>query len=114
MINDIEFRHQVQSTLQFLEESLEQQLDDQSDIDAREESLQITLSSGQTWLLNRHSPSHELWLSSPIKGGLHFGWCDQNHQWISTRTTRDELLDFLEKDLSAALGFALQLHQPNA
>ncbi|MGI4851449.1 MAG: iron donor protein CyaY [Janthinobacterium lividum] len=113
-MNEIEFRHQVCKALQFLEEHLEQQLDHQADIDAREESLQITLSSGQIWLLNRHTPSREIWLSSPIQGGIHFGWCVQKKRWISTRSFQDELFDFLEKDLSSVLGFAVQLQKIQA
>ena len=110
-MNEIEFRHQVCEALQLLEEHLEQQLDYQADIDAHEESLQITLLSGQTWLLNRHIPSREIWLSSPIQGGIHFRWCVQKQCWVSTRSSQDELFDFLEKDLSSVLGFALQLQK---
>lgn len=110
-MNEIDFRHRVSETFHALEESLEYQLDPQTDIDAREESLQITLVSGQIWLLNRHTPSQEIWLSSPLKGGLHFSWCSQNQQWISTRSSQDELFDFLEKDLSSTLGSVLQLQK---
>lgn len=108
-MNDIKFFCRVKEILHKIEESLEHQLDDQTDIDLQEESLQITLASGQVWLLNRHIPSQEIWLSSPLKGGLHFGWCAQHHQWISTRSTGDELCHFLEKDLSSALKFDVQI-----
>ena len=110
-MNEIEFRRQAQDTLNRLEENLEYQLSDQIDFDLREESLQITLASGHIWLLNRHTPSQELWLSSPFKGGLRFGWCSQNQQWISTRSTQDELFEFLEKDLTDALGFVMELQK---
>lgn len=113
-MNEIEFRHQVKETLQFLEERLEQQLDHQADIDVHEESLQITHSSGQIWLLNRHTPSQEIWLSSPVQGGLHFGWCSQRQQWISTRSSQDELFNFLEKDLSSAFGCVVQFQKVHA
>lgn len=113
-MNEIEFRRRVSHTFQALEESLEHQLDPQADVDVQEESLQITLVSGKVWLLNRHLPSQEIWLSSPSKGGLHFGWYAQNQQWISTRSSKDELYDFLEKDLSSAVGFVIQLQKTHA
>ncbi len=108
-MNDTEFYHQILSVFQRLEENLEHQLDNQCDIDGREESLQVTLSSGEVWLLNRHGPTQELWLSSPLKGGIHFRFESDLQKWISTRLPQDELIHFLEKDISSVIGFPLHL-----
>lgn len=27
---------------------------------------------GKTWLVTKHAPTKQLWLSSPVSGGLHF------------------------------------------
>ena len=34
--------------------------------------ITITLDSGKQLIINKHAPSQQIWLSSPISGGLHF------------------------------------------
>ena len=40
--------------------------------------LTITLESGKQFIVNKHAPTRQIWLSSPVSGGLHFmyegGW----------------------------------------
>lgn len=100
-MNKTDFMNQVHDTFQGLAEMLENQLDEHNDIDIREGFLQITFPSGHTWLLNRHGPTQEIWLSSPITGGLHFRFHGDIQRWISTRSSQDELFSFLERELSA-------------
>lgn len=40
--------------------------------------LTITLKSGKQFIVNKHAPSGQIWLSSPISGGLHFSY---NNGW---------------------------------
>ena len=44
--------------------------------------LSIDLPSGRQFIVNRHMPSHQLWLSSPLSGGLHFGYDEQAQDWM--------------------------------
>ena len=96
-----DFIQYVHDTFQHLLDCLEEQLGDESEIEVQETSLQITLSSGKTWLLNRHAPRQEIWLSSPITGGIHFRFDPKQKKWISTRPSQDELFSMLEQELSA-------------
>lgn len=109
-MNEIDFMNQVRHTLQHLAETLEKQLDENNDIDIREGFLQITFASGHVWLLNRHTPTQEIWLSSPVSGGLHFRFQEDVKQWVSTRPSQDELCDFLERELSAFSNSADMTH----
>lgn len=99
-MNKTDFINQVHNTLQYLAEMLENQLDEDNDIDIQEGFLQITFPSGHIWLLNRHSPTQEIWLSSPLTGGLHFCFHQDIQRWISTRPSQDELFSLLERELS--------------
>jgi iron donor protein CyaY len=45
--------------------------------------LTIKTETGKTFILSKHEPSRQLWLASPISGGLHFsyqvdGWALRN------------------------------------
>lgn len=45
-----------------------------------DQSLSITFPSGKQLLLSRHAPTRQVWLSSPLIGGLHFSW--KNEKWL--------------------------------
>ncbi len=36
--------------------------------------ITITLESGKQFIVNKHAPSQQIWLSSPLSGGLHFSY----------------------------------------
>jgi frataxin len=55
--------------------------------------LTLTLPSGQQFLLNRHGPSKQIWLSSPLSGGLHFDYDEDAQDWcLSDGRRLDTLL----------------------
>lgn len=51
------------------------------DIDFEEGALHITLADQKTFVISKHSPSRQVWLSSPISGGLHFSYADNGEDW---------------------------------
>ena len=42
------------------------------DIDSTEATLTLSHRNGMQWIVSRHIPTRQLWLSSPISGGTHF------------------------------------------
>lgn len=38
--------------------------------------LTVETSAGKTFVVSKHAPSKQLWLASPVSGGLHFPHCD--------------------------------------
>lgn len=46
--------------------------------------ITITLSSGKQFIVNKHAPSKQIWLSSPISGGLHFSYDTAEKEWKLT------------------------------
>ena len=59
--------------------------------------MTIILPSGKQLIINKHAPTRQLWLSSPISGGLHFPFNAENKDWqlpdgrMLTRVLSDEL-----------------------
>jgi frataxin len=70
--------------------------------------LTIELESGGKYLLNRHAPNRELWLSSPVSGAWHFAWSEGENAWISTRGA-ERLNALLGRELSEATGETIEL-----
>ena len=52
------------------------------DIELADGILTVTLQNGKQFLINRHKPSQQLWLSSPLSGGLHFDYDETEKAWV--------------------------------
>lgn len=77
-----EFERCASQYLERLFEALEEQ--DEAgmlEIDFEAGSLTIKLGNGKTFLVSKHGPSQQMWLSSPISGGLHFISADGGKDW---------------------------------
>jgi len=70
--------------------------------------LTVETESGGKYLLNRHAPNRQIWLSSPVSGAWHFAWSEESEAWISTRGS-ERLEELLGRELSEATGEAIEL-----
>lgn len=76
---ETEFELLAKASLDSIAESLEE-LDASGELELEYQNgiITITLDSGKQFIVNKHAPSKQIWLSSPISGGLHFshndGW----------------------------------------
>ncbi|WP_084756166.1 iron donor protein CyaY [Candidatus Paracaedibacter symbiosus] len=84
----------AQQTLHHLADHLEAQ----TDLDIELTGLQLTICDDrrQTFLLNFHGPTNQMWLSSPATGAHHFQW--NGTAWVSTRTELS-LFEILSADM---------------
>lgn len=96
----------AEATLQHLAEQVEAALPDADIERAGSSVLIITLDDNREFVVNKHAPTRQLWLASPISGAGHFGWSGTD--WVSTRGGAD-LLDQLSADLTAATGTTVTL-----
>ncbi len=96
----------AEATLQHLAEQIEAALPDADIERAGSSVLIITLEDNRELVLNKHMPTRQLWLASPISGAGHYGWSGTD--WVSTRGGVD-LIDQLSADLSAATGGTVAL-----
>ena len=88
-------------TLEALFDALDAGLAD-ADVEFEGGIVTVELADGGRYVINRHAPNRQIWVSSPRSGAWHFERRDD--QWVSTRGS--ERLDTL---LGAELGLALDL-----
>ena len=106
-MNQAEFERRAAEILDSLFEQIEDQLGDWLDVEMAGGILQIELPDGGAYVVNKHAPNREIWVSSPKSGAWHFG-AGHDGVWRSTRGT-EELIALLAGELSAASGRAVQL-----
>jgi frataxin len=81
-MNDAYFTRRADATLGAMLEALEPA--DQAgklDVDYQGGVMTIELANGRQFIISKHAPTRQLWLSSPVSGGLHFSFDPQNSQW---------------------------------
>jgi frataxin len=81
--NESEFRERVSKTLERLFTLLEDEDEGGAlDIDLHDGVLTVATHGGHTFVINRHTPNRELWLSSPLTGGSHFSFAEHMGDWV--------------------------------
>ena len=89
--------------LERIADIIDEALGDRIDVDFQHGILTLSLENGGQYVINKHGPNREIWLSSPVSGAWHFAPNDGD--WISTREPRallsillaDELVVFGER-----------------
>lgn len=99
------FEAVAEATLGRIESVLEDEADD-LEVDRQGGILTIETADGATFVLNKHAPLRQLWLSSPVSGASHYDYDADRKRWISTRGGAG-LNDVLSHDLSTAAGLTL-------
>jgi frataxin len=107
-MNQVEFERRATQTLESLFEQIDEQLGDRLDVEMSGGILQIGLPDGGAYVINKHAPNREIWLSSPRSGAWHFAAAEDDGAWRSTRGT-EELTGLLSGELAAASGRAVRL-----
>jgi frataxin len=82
-------------------ESLEEAIGAESDAELQGGVLTVTGEAG-TWLVNKHAPTRQIWLSSPKSGARHYAFDAPSGLWRDTRGAGD-LLSTLSDELGVAL-----------
>lgn len=57
-----------------------------------------------TWVINKHAPTRQIWLSSPKSGARHFAYDSGSGQWKDTRGGPD-LIDHLSAEFGVPLAW---------
>ena len=55
-----------------------------------------------TWVVNKHAPTRQIWLSSPLSGARHFAFDQASGLWKDTRGGAD-LLSTIKAELGVTL-----------
>jgi frataxin len=105
------FERLATETISRLMMQIEDQLEDHLDVDLEAGILHIELPGGGRYVINKHGPNREIWLSSPASGAWHFA-PDPAGGWRSTRAVDGAhrvLHEILTAELTAATGQPLVL-----
>jgi len=101
-MNQDEFERRAGQVLDSLFDQIEEELGDWLEAELSGGILQIELPDGGTYVINKHGPNREIWVSSPRSGAWHFASADGS-AWRSTRGTED-LVKLLSDELGSASG----------
>lgn len=97
------FHSLADQTLARLYAAIETAVGDDAEIDLRGGILTVELDDGRQYVINKHAPSQQIWLSSPVSGAGHFSHDAATDTWRSTRGGA-VLTDLLAAELAAATG----------
>ena len=89
-------------------DQLEAALADVAEVDYEGGILNVTLDAGGTYVINKHAPTQQVWLSSPRSGAWHFALDAATGAWRDTRQGQD-LFELLAGELQTATGVAVAL-----
>jgi len=84
-------------------EALEEGLGNVADAELQGGVLTVEADAG-TWVVNKHAPTRQIWLSSPKSGARHYAFDDESGLWRDTRGTGD-LMTTLAGELGAVLAW---------
>ena len=96
----IEFKKKALETLDDIFNLVESKFDNY-EVDYEDENLRIDSLEGiGTFVLSIHTPTSQVWLSSPISGAHHFeSKSPESVEWISTRDVNINLKQLIIKEL---------------
>jgi frataxin len=97
----------AERTLQHLFARIDAELAD-ADVDLRGGILTIALDDGRQYVINKHGPNRQIWMSSPVSGASHYEHDAASGEWRSTRGG-DPLLPRLARELAELTGTAIAL-----
>lgn len=98
-MSDSAFETLADSLLATLEEALADH------VDAELQGGILTVEGDQgTWIVNKHAPTRQIWLSSPVSGARHYAFDEGSGLWQDTRGGGD-LLDTLGRELGVEIAW---------
>lgn len=76
------------------------------DVDATGDSLSIEFPDGSKYLINIHASSNEIWVSSPLTGGSHFSY-DDDETWKDS--DENDLRELVTEEIEELCGISIRL-----
>ena len=97
-----EFKKKASETLDDIFNLVESKFDNY-EVDYEDENLRIDSLEGKgTFIVSIHTPTSQIWLSSPVSGAHHFeSNSPESIEWISTRDANINLKQLIIKELGS-------------
>lgn len=107
-LNEAEFESLAAKTLENFFDVIDEALGDVLDADLDGGVLTLELDAGGQYVINKHGPNRQIWMSSPKSGATHYDFDAESGSWRSTRSDA-VLSETLATELTAATGRPLTL-----
>jgi len=108
MLDDSQFHCLADAYLESLADEVET-TDEEAliDMDLDDGALTLTLPDESQYVINKHFPTQQMWLSSPISGGLHFTYNEESSVWQldAGRKLSELLVEELEESTGITFNF---------
>eukprot|EP00468_Gymnochlora_sp_CCMP2014_P000373 CAMPEP_0167744644 /NCGR_PEP_ID=MMETSP0110_2-20121227/2706_1 /TAXON_ID=629695 /ORGANISM="Gymnochlora sp., Strain CCMP2014" /LENGTH=131 /DNA_ID=CAMNT_0007629189 /DNA_START=90 /DNA_END=485 /DNA_ORIENTATION=+ len=104
VITPDEFDKRVDALMDILEDTLDDDSLPTDDLEYSSGVMSLVLKDKGVWIINKHSASGQVWLSSPVSGPSKFDYVPEKEKWISEREDKRELYELLDTELSEAIG----------
>ena len=101
-LDESRFLTLADDTLRRLADAIDDAIGAEYDVDFEAGILTIAAGHGQ-YVVNKHAPNRQIWLSSPRSGAWHFDWDPATERWRSTRDATVELTGLLGGELGVPL-----------
>lgn len=108
-LDESRFATLADETLERFSDAIDDALGDRIDVDLHAGILTLALPGGGQYIINKHAPNREIWMSSPASGATHFGYGDG--RWVSTRDAAQVLETMLAAELKARFGVDVELSE---
>jgi frataxin len=111
-LDETRFATLADETLRRLMDAIDSEGGDTLEADLRDGILTIDLDSGGQYIINKHAPNREIWVSSPASGAWHFAYDEAKRAWVDTRARGESpmtLHRLLQDELTAATHTAMAL-----
>ncbi len=102
------FHTAADHTLERFFDAIDAQLGDSLEVDLEGGVLTVELENGGSYVINKHAPNRQIWMSSPASGASHFDYDEASGQWLGTRGG-GALAAMLAEELAEATGEAVDL-----
>ncbi len=102
-IDESKFNGLAEATLNHLFDVIDDKLGDLLEVDMENGMLTIASETGGQYIINRHGPNRQIWLSSPLSGASHYDFDDTGQAWVDSRSG-ERLLPKLADELSRLTG----------
>lgn len=105
-LTENEFERMAEALLRRLADAVDEAEADGVEVELQGPVLTVETDARGTFVVSKHAPTRQIWLSSPISGASHYAF--DGKAWRSTRDDA-ELLPRLADELGQAAGIELDL-----
>ncbi|QDZ21836.1 frataxin [Chloropicon primus] len=108
----VDFNRIADGTLDSLQDQLEELLEaeevESSDVTYESGVLELDLGDLGTYVINKQAPNKQIWLSSPVSGPFRYDYSTEEGSWVYSRDNH-KMHDKLSDELSELLGRAITI-----